>query len=88
MLISPANQLTLVPFCDGTSRSYLMVGSIFVYLYSYIYIYGYIYIVDICLAIYSAMLKYLLYVLSHFNIFHDFHVAYLVKKRWMFFIKS
>ena len=38
MLISRANQLTLVPFWDGTSRSYLMIGSIFV-IYIHIYIY-------------------------------------------------
>ena len=74
MLISPANQLTLVPFCDGTSRSYLMIGSIFVYLYIYICI------LDICLAIYSAEISALCSItFQYISWFSCTNVPYLVK---------
>lgn len=78
MLISPANQLTLVPFCDNTSRSYLMIGSIFVYLYMYI--------LDICLAIYSAEISALCSIT--FQYISWFSCILLGEKCWMFFIKS
>ena len=80
MLISRANQLTLVPFWDGTSRSYLMIGSIFVYLYSYIHI------LDICLAFYSAEIFALCSII--FQYISWFSCILLGEKRWMFFIKS